>query len=256
MPGMVFAFQPSWLVEMGDDPEVPVLRTVADAGATVVVLERLSAMLEAAGLSDEVRSRDAQLGHIAYTHYGLRSNSEVMEVAASAVYRDGGLFGAACTRAVSQAFSIACNRIVGENSVPIGTAIRLMREAGHVDEDSAYDECGDSIYVAETGEGHGVMSVVTSHHRYRLEYDLDEDGIVGRLRLSIVDEPDGLDPMSAEHSFLGSYALSPDGHVTARPDDENGFHGGKVIRSLNDLTLSVSLAAEQIQQIGRPRLSR
>ncbi len=247
MPGMVFSFQPSGLLSIGADPELPSARTVGDIGAALGVMHRLGRMVAHIGLASEVAERNERFSGAAYAHFGSASKDALLELAAGSVHRDGGFMGRATINAVLGVWSAACGKIVAANATSIGAAIRLLHEAGHVNEDSAYGEYNDQLHVEVTSEDSGILWAQTQHHRYRADYVLDDDGILCELRLSI---SEGLTeaPAPGEPGFLGIYRIDSDGRIRSSSMHESGLYRGNVMRALNDLTDAVGMAREGLSE--------
>jgi hypothetical protein len=248
LPGTVFSFQPSGLLSVGLDPELPTTRIVGDIGAALGVLHRLGGIVSHVGLGGEVADRNERLGGAAYEHFGAASKDPLLELAAGSVHRDGGLVGRRTTNAVLGAWSAACGRIVAANAISMGSAIRLLQEHGHVDEDSAYGRHNDRLHVEETSEDKGILWVRTPHHRYRTDYVLDDDGVLCELHLAISEGRSAALPAPGDAGFLGSYRVDTDGRIRSSSMHENGRYHGNAMRALNDLTEAVDIAREGLSE--------
>jgi hypothetical protein len=249
MPGMVFSFQPSNLFAIGDDPELPPGRIVGDLGSALDVLHRLGGMISHVGLAADVAERNRRLGGAAYAHFGDATRDRLLELAAGSVHRDGGLVGERSVAAVLGAWSVACGRIVSANAASLGSAIRLLHEQGHVDEESAYCEYDDLLHVEEMSEHSGILWVSTQHHQYRADYVLDNDGILCELHLS-TSEGMAQVPAPGEPGFLGSYRFASEGNGYSEMR-RIGPYRGNVMRALNDLTGAVGMAREGLSEDNR-----
>jgi hypothetical protein len=247
MPGMVFSFQPSGLLSIGADPDLPSSRTVGDIGAALGVMHRLGGMVAHIGLASDVSERNERFSGAAYAHFGGASRDAFLELAAGSVHRDGGIMGRETVNAVLGAWSSACGKMVAANATSIGAAIRLLHEAGHVDDDTAYGECNDLLHVEEAAEGRGILWIRTQHHHYRADYVLDDDGILCDLHLSISEGLADL-PVPGDPGFLGSYRIDTDGRIRSSSMHDSGLYRGDVMRALNDLTEAVEMAREGLSE--------
>jgi hypothetical protein len=252
MPGEIFSFQPSWHLACGYEPEIPLSRSVSSIGTSISVLSRMGGMMEAAGLADEVRSRNTLLGGVSYVHHFPQSRTALLEMGAGTVHRDGGMIGGLTVATILQSWKAACCMTIAKNADAAGSAVRLLKDNGHVREADPYVTYGDRCHVVELDEGQGTLVVATQHNRYEADYVLDEDGMITSVCIGIVGD-DGRFPAAGEKGFLGSYRIGAGGTVDADLH-EAGFHHGNVMRALHDFTAAVATAAREITQDRTGRL--